>query len=97
MYKVRANKHHKALNFKPGDLVRLHLRKEGFQSWRRNKLIPRCDGPFKVLEKVNDNSYKLELSGDMGVSPTFNIGDLTPYLEDEDDGYGDDLRANHNQ
>jgi len=59
--------------------------------------MPRGDGSFKVLKKVNDNGYKLELSGDMGVSPTFNVGDLTPYLEDEDDGYGDDLRANHNQ
>jgi len=59
--------------------------------------MPRGDGPFKVLEKVNDNAYKLELPGDMGVSPTFNVGDLTPYLEDDDDGDGDDLRANHNQ
>jgi len=31
----------------------------------------------------------------MGMSPTFNIGDLTPYLKDEDDG--DELRENHNQ
>jgi len=33
----------------------------------------------------------------MGVSPTFNVGDLTPYLKDDDYGDGDDLRANHNQ
>jgi len=52
-------------------------------------------GPFKVLEKVNNNANKLELPADMGVSPTLNIGDLTPYLKDEDDG--DNLRANHNQ
>ena len=31
----------------------------------------------------------------MGMCPTFNIGDLTPYIEDGDDG--DDLRENHNQ
>jgi len=55
----------------------------------------RGDGPFKVLEKVNDNAYKLELPGDMGISPTFSVGDLKPYLEDED--AKDDLRANHNQ
>ena len=31
----------------------------------------------------------------MGVSSTFNVGDLTPYLEDEEDS--DDLRENHIQ
>ena len=31
----------------------------------------------------------------MGISSTFNVGDLTPYLEDEEEG--DELRANHIQ
>jgi len=90
MYKARANKHCKGLTFKPGDLVWLHLRKERFPSRGRNKLVLRGNGPFKVLEKVNNNAYMLELPANMGVFPTFNIGDLTPYLtpylEDEDDG-----------
>ena len=55
--------------------------------------MPRGDDTFGVLEKVNDNAHKLEL----GVSPTFNVGDLTPYLEDDDDGDSIDLRENHNQ
>jgi len=57
--------------------------------------MPRADGPVKILEKVNDNAYKLELPGEMGVSPTLNVGDLTAYLEDKDDGDG--FRENHNQ
>jgi len=68
MYKARANKRRKAITFKPGDLVWIHLRNERFPSKRKNKLMPRSDGPFKVLEKVNDNAYKLELPRDMGVS-----------------------------
>jgi hypothetical protein len=40
-----------------------------------------ADGRFKILEKINDNVYKLELSPEFGVSPTFNILDLRPYLE----------------
>jgi hypothetical protein len=36
----------------------------------------RVDGPFKILEKINDNAYKLELLLEFGVSPTFNISDL---------------------
>jgi hypothetical protein len=41
------------------------------------------DGPFKVVEKINDNAYKLELSPVFRVSPTFNILDLQPYLGEE--------------
>ena len=47
--------------------------------------MPRDDGPFKVLEKINDNAYKLELPTDFGVSPTFNIADLKPYLGEDDE------------
>ena len=51
---------------------------------RKSKLMPHVDGPFKVLEKINDNAYKLQLPGDFWVSPTFNIADLKPYLGEED-------------
>ena len=47
--------------------------------------MPRDDGPFKVLEKINDNAYKLERPPYFGVSPTFNIADLKPYLGEEDE------------
>ncbi|WVZ97349.1 hypothetical protein U9M48_042896, partial [Paspalum notatum var. saurae] len=63
----------------------LHLRKERFPDLRKSKLMPRAAGPFKVLEKINDNAYKFELPADFGVSPTFNIADLKPYLGEEDE------------
>ena len=44
--------------------------------------MPRVDGPFRVLEKVNNNAYKLNLPEGYNVSPTFNVHDLTPSLED---------------
>jgi hypothetical protein len=72
--------------FEVGDLVWLHLRKDRFSDSRKSKLMPRVGGPFKVLEKINDNAYKLELSAYFGmVSPTFNIADLKPYFGEEDD------------
>jgi hypothetical protein len=65
--------------------VWLHLRKERFPDLRKSKLMPRADGPFKILEKINDNAYKLELPAEFGVSTTFNISDLKPYLGEEDE------------
>ena len=73
------------LSFETGDLVWLHLRKDRFPELRKSKLMPRADGPFKIVKKINDNAYKLELPADFGVSPTFNVSDLKPYLGEEDE------------
>ena len=47
--------------------------------------MPRAASPYKIIEKINDNTYKLELPPEFGVSPTFNITDLKPYLGEEDE------------
>ena len=60
----------------PGDWVWLHLRKERFPQKRRNKLSERGDGPFRVLERINDNAYKIELPEEYGIHATFNVADL---------------------
>src|SRR6187399_1064753 len=84
-YKLARDKGRKHVFFAPGDLVWLHLRKDRFPNLRKSKLMPRANGPFKVLEKINDNAYKLELPTYFGVSPRFNIADLKPYLGEEDE------------
>jgi hypothetical protein len=75
----------KEVKLEPGDLVWLHLRKERFPDLRKFKLMSHADGHLKILEKINNNAYKLELPLEFGVSPTFNISDLQPYLIEEDD------------
>ena len=84
-YRIAGNKGRKEVSLEPGDLVWLHLRKDRFPELRKSKLMPRADGAFKILEKINDNTYKLELSPEFGVSPTFNISDLKPYMRDQDE------------
>jgi hypothetical protein len=71
------------LDFEPGDLIWLHLRTEQFPNLGKSKLMPRADGPFKVLKKNNENAYKLNLPADFGVTPTFNIAYLKPYLGED--------------
>ena len=65
--------------FVPGDWVWVHFRKERFPNQRKNKLDARGDGPFQVLERINDNAYKIDLPGEYGVSATFNVSDLSPF------------------
>ncbi|CAL1369673.1 unnamed protein product [Linum trigynum] len=51
--------------------------------------MPQCDGPFQVVSKIGSNAYKIDLPGEYGVSATFNVSDLAPYLDGNSD-----LRAN---
>jgi hypothetical protein len=64
------------------------MRKERFSAKRRSKLLPRGDGPFQVLKRINDNAYELDLPGEYNVSATFNVTDWSPF------DVGGDLRAN---
>lgn len=86
----RLNKRRKKVVFKPGDWVWVHMRKERFPNQRLTKLHPRGDGPFQVLERINDNAYKLDLPSEFGISHTFNVADLSPFDVDR----GDDSRSN---
>jgi hypothetical protein len=84
-YRIAASKGRKEVKLEPGDLVWLHLRKERFSKLRKSKIMSRAAGPFKILAKINDNAYKLELPPEFGVSPTFNISNLRPYFREEDE------------
>jgi hypothetical protein len=84
-YRIVASKGRKEVKLEPDDLVWVHLRKDRFPDLQKSKLMPRPTGPFKVLEKINDNAYKFELPSEFGVSPTFNILDLKRYCGEEDE------------
>jgi len=79
------HKKKKKVKFKVGDLVWIYLRKEIFPSKIKSKLSRRNDGPFPIVEKVNDNAYKVELPGKYGVSSTFNVADLSPCYDEFED------------
>jgi len=69
------------VRFEPCDWVWVHMRKERFPEERISKLMPQGDGPFQIIEMIND-------IGEYGVSVTFNVPNL--FLFD----IGDDLRSN---
>jgi hypothetical protein len=75
------NQSRKQVLFQPGDMVWVHLRKDRFPQLRRSKLRPRGAGPYKVLAKINDNAYSIDIpiAEFGGVSNSFNVADLSPY------------------
>ena len=81
--KLNVNK--QPMIFNNGDLVWLHLRKDRFPNERKSKLLPRADGPFKVLEHYNNNAYKIDIPRyKYNMSDIFSIKYLSPFHGDED-------------
>ena len=85
-YVEQANRRRKYVEFEVGELVWVHLRKDRFPPGKFGKLKPRVDGPFKIIEKIGENAYKLQLPDEYEISPMFNVKDLRAY-------HGEDLRA----
>jgi hypothetical protein len=51
-------------------------------------LIPRGDGSFQILERINKNTYTVDLQGEYSVNDTFTIYDISLF------DVGNDSRLN---
>jgi hypothetical protein len=78
-YLIADSKDRKEVKLEAGDFIWLYLRKERFPDLIKSKLMSRANGPYKILEKINNNAYKLELPPEFGLVPhlIFQIYDLT--------------------
>ncbi|GJV03327.1 putative reverse transcriptase domain-containing protein [Tanacetum coccineum] len=77
---------HKSMEFQVGDKVMLKVSpwKGVVRFGKRGKLNPRYVGPFKVLEKVGEVAYKLELPEELSrVHNTFHVSNLKKCHADE--------------
>ena len=78
-YSTAVNTRRKDRQFQVGDTVLICLKPELFPPRSFNKLHAQRAGPFKVVKKLGPNAYVIELPADYGISPIFNIEDLTQF------------------
>ncbi|RAW43259.1 hypothetical protein PC110_g576 [Phytophthora cactorum] len=72
--------------FEVGQLVlldgtNLDIRHKGFA--KSFKLAPRLVGPYPIVEKVQNDSYKLAMSDNLKIHPVFHTSLLKAYQKDE--------------
>ena len=89
-YKCGSDQHRRQIQFEVGDLFLAHLRKERFPRGTYNKLKMKKIGPCKILKKMGQNAYEIELPGGIRISLILNVSDLYPYKDNEARAKGDD-------
>ncbi len=71
------NKHRPPPEHNIGDLVWLTLPKA--QQPTKGKLAPLRHGPFKIIQKISDNAWRLELPSTWKIHNTFHVSLLSPF------------------
>ena len=84
--KKYVDKGRRPLEFEQGEMVILKLtpqiwKKSIYKQFQRG-LIQKYDGPFEVVKRIGNVTYKLKLPERLKLHPTFRVSFLKPYHND---------------
>lgn len=76
---VQAYKHHSNRSFQNGDMVYLKFQpyRQSFVVARKfSKLVAKYLGPYKIIDKIGNATYKLDLPSLAVIHPVFHVSQL---------------------
>ena len=82
-YKKYADLHKRFKTFNVNDLVMVKLHPQRLPK-TFSKLNLKSYGPFRILTKINDNSYIVDIPSEWNISNSFNISDLVSYQKNSE-------------
>ena len=83
--KSYVNNRRRDLEFEVGDMVFLRISpwKGILRFGKRGKLSLRCIGPYRIIERIGEVAYRLELSSDLDrIHDVFHVSMLRKYIPD---------------
>jgi hypothetical protein len=81
-YVKQVNKGRRQVEFTEGQKVWLNVKNFARPEGLTTKFMAKFAGPFRIVKRVFDDVYKLELPKEIKVHPTFHVSLLKPYFED---------------
>ena len=79
-YKATLDSRCRRVIFEAGDQVLAFLTKDSMPAHAYNKLKAKKIGPLTVLERINDNAYRLQLPEKITTSDLFNVRYLSRFV-----------------
>jgi len=76
-YKLSADVRRRDISFEVGDFVMARIQPKHLLQHFHKKLHARAIGSYQIIRKLGSNAYALDLPDNLGISPIFNVADLT--------------------
>jgi len=89
-----ADEKRRHLEFNVGDMVLVKINPSQHKMTRslHKGLVRRYDGPFQIIKKVGNVSYKVDLPPRLKIHPVFHVSYLKPYHQDKEDPFRESWR-----
>jgi hypothetical protein len=77
-----ADAHRTDVEYRVGDMVLLNSKNYQLKGTGKEKLKPKFVGPYKIIKKINNVAFKLQLPGTLRIHPVFHVSQFKPFVAD---------------